>query len=67
LRRWLPGGTGTRQGFRAITTKQEAGNEGAERSPTASKGGEAMKYRTLGRTGIDDGDVPLDDERQTGL
>jgi len=26
-----------------------------------------MKYRTLGRTGIEDGDVALDDERQTGL
>jgi hypothetical protein len=27
----------------------------------------SMKYRTLGRTGIEDGDVPLDDERLTGL
>jgi hypothetical protein len=54
----------------AITTKQEAGNEGrrplAERSPTASKG-RSMKYRTLGRTGIGGGDVPLDDERPAGL
>jgi hypothetical protein len=38
----------------------------AERSPIASKG-KSMKYRTLGRTGIEDGDVPLDDERPTGL
>jgi len=26
-----------------------------------------MKYRTLGRTGIEGGDVPLDDERPAGL
>jgi hypothetical protein len=26
-----------------------------------------MKYRTLGRTGIEGGDVSLDDERPTGL
>ena len=54
----------------AITTKQEAGNEGhralIERSPTASKGG-SMKYRTLGRTVIKGGDVPLDDEWPTEL
>jgi hypothetical protein len=25
------------------------------------------EYRTLGRTGIEDGEVPLDDERQTRL
>jgi hypothetical protein len=37
-----------------------------ERSPTASKG-RSMTYRTLGRTGIEGGDVSLDDERQTGL
>ena len=29
--------------------------------------GRSMKYRTLGRTGIEGGDVALDDERQTGL
>jgi hypothetical protein len=29
--------------------------------------GRSMKYRTLGRTGIEGGDVPLDDERQSGL
>jgi hypothetical protein len=51
-----------------VTTTQEAGNEGrrplTECSPTASKG---EKYRTLGRIGIEDGDMPLDDERPTGL
>jgi len=26
-----------------------------------------MKYRTLGRTGIEGGEVSLDNERQTGL
>jgi hypothetical protein len=26
-----------------------------------------MTYRTLGRTGIEDGDAPLHDERQSGL
>jgi len=26
-----------------------------------------MKHRTLGRTGIEGGEVSLDDERQTGL
>jgi hypothetical protein len=49
--------------------KQEAGNEGrrplTERSPTPSRGG-SMKYRTLGRTGIEDSELTLDDERQTG-
>jgi hypothetical protein len=30
-------------------------------------GGRSMTYRTLGRTGIEDGDTPLDDERQSGL
>jgi hypothetical protein len=53
-----------------VTTTQEAGNEGrrplTECSPTASEG-RSMKYRTLGRTGIGDGDMPLDDERPTGL
>ena len=49
-----------------VTTKQEAGNEGADHSPTRLQR-EKYKYRTLGRTGIEDGDVPLDDERQTGL
>jgi hypothetical protein len=53
-----------------VTTKQETGNEGrrtlTERSPTPSKR-RSMKYRTLGRTGIEGGDVPLDDERPTGL
>jgi hypothetical protein len=38
----------------------------AEHSPTPSKG-RSMKYRTLGRAGIEGGDVPLDDERPTGL
>ena len=37
----------------------------ADQSPNAVKG-RSMKYRTLGRTGIEDGDVALDDERQTG-
>jgi len=36
----------------------------AERSPNASKG-RSKEYRTLGRTGIEDGDAPLDDERQS--
>jgi len=26
-----------------------------------------MEYHTLGRTGIEDGDAPLDDERRSGL
>jgi hypothetical protein len=30
-------------------------------------GGRSMTYRTLGRTGIEDGDAPLHDERQSGL
>jgi hypothetical protein len=38
----------------------------ADYSTNASTG-RSMDYRTLGRTGIEDGDVPLDDERQTGL
>ncbi len=38
----------------------------ADHSPNASKG-RSMGYRTLGRTAIEDGMVPLDDERQTGL
>ena len=38
----------------------------ADHPPNASEG-RSMEYRTLGRTGIEDGDVPLDDERQTGL
>jgi hypothetical protein len=52
-----------------VTTKQETDSEVrtlTERSPTPSKG-RSMKYRTLGRTGIEGGDVPLDDERPTGL
>jgi hypothetical protein len=38
----------------------------ADNSASASKG-RSMEYRTLGRTGIEDGEVPLDDERQNGL
>jgi hypothetical protein len=38
----------------------------ADHSPNASKG-RSMEYRTLGRTAIEYGDAPLDDERQTGL
>ena len=38
----------------------------ADRSPNASKG-RSMEYRTLGRTRIEDGEVPLDDERQIRL
>ena len=38
----------------------------ADQPPTASKG-RSMDYRTLGHTAIEDGDGPLDDERQTGL
>ena len=38
----------------------------ADHSPNASKG-RSMECRTLGRTGIEDGEVPLDDERQTRL
>jgi len=26
-----------------------------------------MKYRMLGRTGVEGGDVPVDDERDSGL
>jgi hypothetical protein len=42
----------------------------ADHSPNAHRPpprGRSMKYRTLGRTGIEDGDMPLDDERPTGL
>jgi hypothetical protein len=38
----------------------------ADHSPAPSKG-RRMKYPTLGRTGIEGGDVPLDDERPAGL
>jgi hypothetical protein len=38
----------------------------ADHSPNASKG-RSMEYRTLGRTAIEDGDAPLDDERHTRL
>jgi hypothetical protein len=51
----------------AVTTKQEAGNEGRRPLTDRLQGRRSMKYRTLGRTGIEDGDVALDDERQTGL
>jgi hypothetical protein len=34
--------------------------------PNASEGS-SMKYRTLGRTGIEGGEVSLDDERRSGL
>ena len=40
--------------------------EVADHSPNASKG-RSMEYRTLGRTGIKDGDAPFDDGRQSGL
>jgi hypothetical protein len=36
----------------------------AHRTPPSRRN---MKYRTLGRTRIEDGDMPLDDERPTGL
>jgi hypothetical protein len=49
-----------------ITTKREAGNEGRRTLNQCLQRG-SMNYRTLGRTGIEDGDVALDDERQTGL
>jgi hypothetical protein len=38
----------------------------ADHSPAPSKE-RSMKYPTLGRTGIEGGDVPLDDERPAGL
>jgi len=38
----------------------------ADHSPNASKE-RSMEYRTLGCTGIEGGDVPRDDERQSGL
>jgi hypothetical protein len=38
----------------------------ADHSPNASKG-RGMEYRTPGRTAIEDGDAPLDNERQTRL
>ena len=44
--------------------KVTAHSSNAHRPPPR---GRSMKYRTLGRTGIEDGDVPLDDERQSGL
>jgi hypothetical protein len=37
----------------------------ADHSPNTSKR-TRMEYRTLGRIGIEDGDAPLDDERQSG-
>ena len=46
--------------------KQEAGNEG-RRPLTGPLQGETHEYPTLGRTGIEGGDVPLDDERPAGL
>jgi hypothetical protein len=49
------------------TTTQKAGNEGHRPLTERSFKGRSMKYRTLGRTAIEDGDVPLGDERQTGL
>jgi hypothetical protein len=42
----------------------------ADHSPNAHRpppSGTSTKYCALGRTGIEDGDVALDDERQTGL
>jgi hypothetical protein len=42
----------------------------ADHSPNAHRPpprGRRMTYRTLGRTGIEGGDVALDDERQSGL
>jgi hypothetical protein len=53
-----------------VNTKQEAGNEAADHSPNAHRQppqGRSMKCRTLGRTGIEGGDVSLEDERPTGL
>ena len=38
----------------------------ADHSPNPSKG-RGMEYRTLGRTAIEYGDAPLDDQRQSGL
>jgi hypothetical protein len=38
----------------------------AEQSPTTSKGS-SREYRPLGHTGIEDGDAPLHDERQSRL
>ena len=38
----------------------------ADHSPNASKG-RSKEHRMLGRTGIEGGDVFLDDERQSGL
>ena len=49
-----------------VTTKQEAGNHG-RRPLTERIQGRSMEYRTLGRTAIEDGDAPLDGERQTRL
>jgi hypothetical protein len=53
-----------------VTTKQEAGNDG-RRPLTERLQGErgerrSMKYRTLGRTRIEGGEVSLDDERLSG-
>jgi hypothetical protein len=38
----------------------------ADHSPNASRE-RSMEYRTLGWTGIEGGDVPPGDERQSGL
>jgi hypothetical protein len=54
----------------AITTSRRRVMKVADHSPNAHRPpprGRSMKYRTLGRTGLEDGDVPLDDERPTGL
>ena len=46
-------------------TSKVAGNQIAGHTPNTSKE-RSMEYRTLGRTGIEDGDATLDDERQIG-
>jgi hypothetical protein len=38
----------------------------ADHSPNTCKG-RSMEYRSLGPTGVDDGDAPLDDERRSAL
>lgn len=38
----------------------------ADHSPNASKG-RSMEYRPVDRTGVDDGETPLDDEGRSGL
>jgi hypothetical protein len=49
-----------------VTTNLEAVLKVADHSPNACKG-RSMEHRPLDRTGVDDGDTPLDGEGRSGL